>query len=245
MQRINLKFILDPKFDLSVAYQFYRQPIFGGVDFWQQRAVVLHKDLAELKKQFYPKQYLNDYVGHLYQEYVQDFRKRRREIEKLYQTKEGEFFKIVQKIFYQTAWPKGQYRAYLSVFDFGSRFLEERSFQVFMYQTDKQILFNIFHELMHFMFYYYALKKYPKIFNGKSTEDGIFWNLAELFNSVMHTTKDFIKLHGRLTDSVYPDQVKYFPQLKKFWQQTPDLNTWIIESYNILDFPAASRRELY
>ena len=234
MKEFILKFILDSDFDAAVAWRFYRRPRHGGVDFWLTRAIVLHDSLRYLGNRKQPKKFLDSYVNNLYQEHVQDFTRRQLSIVRLFQSKKPSFLKVIKKIFPSDFWLQGRYCAYLSVFDFGARFLKDKSFQLFMYQSDRQTLFNIFHELLHFIFYDYAQTKHPQLFKGKSTEEGILWDLAELFNSVMHDTQDFIRLHGRVVWPVYPSHRCYIEMAKKSWQKYQNIDDWVKSTFDYL-----------
>ncbi len=137
-----------------------------------------------------------NYVDALYARHGVEFKMRAKEIAILYEKKASIFLRETEEIFKSYAWPRGKYIVYLSIFDFCPRFLEEKTFQIFMYDSDEGILFTIAHEMLHFIFYDYCLKRYPAVFRGCDTEEGSFWEVADLFNAVMQRTPSFIKLHG-------------------------------------------------
>lgn len=94
-----------------------------------------------------------------------------------------------------------------------------------MYDNDKGILFTIFHEMLHFIFYDYCSIKYPKIFKNRDTEKGLFWEIAEMFNAVVQQTSAFTKLHGSINDIGYPELKSKFKEAKKAWNG--DVDNWI------------------
>ena len=87
MEKVELRFILEPRVDFKTAWQFYQKPVFGGENLWQQRAILLHDRLKNLKNQPQPKKFLQTYINSLYWQHSSDFLRRLTEIEKLYRHK--------------------------------------------------------------------------------------------------------------------------------------------------------------
>lgn len=233
MKNPRLKFRLNQKLDTEMALDFYNNPVRAGYDFWQS-AVELHDDLAVLKKYKNKKVFITKYLDKLYIEHSDEFEIRTKKIEKIYRKKEKQFFKTTNLIFKKHPWPKGKYICYPSVFSFGPRFLKDKTLQVFLYDTDNLILFTIFHEMTHFIFYDYAFKKYPETLRRLDPDKGVFWTLAEIFNSIMHTTQPFIRLHGKINKPYYPEHKKYLPTLKRHWQKDKDIDKWLVKSLKYL-----------
>lgn len=234
MSNPKLKFQLNQKLDKDLAWEFYHNPHCAGADFWCDRVVQYHDQLAFLDQQTNKHEFLNGYIDELYQNHKKEFEKRAKEIEKLYQTKADLYFKTVAEIFNNHPWPKGKYIAYLSVFAFGPRFLADKTLQVFMYDNDRMVLFTIFHEMLHFIFYDYAIQKYPDKFKNLNTNQGIFWDLAEIFNAILQDTPLFVEVQGKINNMGYPDHKKYIPILKKLWDKEQNIDQWITQAYNKL-----------
>lgn len=188
-----------------------------------------------LDQQINKRKFLNNYIDQLYQDHPKEFEKRIGKIEKLYKTKEDLYFQTVAKIFKNHPWPKGRYIAYLSIFAFGPRFLADKTLQVFMYDNDQMILFTIFHEMLHFIFYDYALQKYPAKFKNLDTNQGMFWDLAEIFNAIIQDTSELIEIHGKINNLGYPDHKKYISVLKRLWQKEQNIDHWIIQALGKLN----------
>lgn len=220
-----LKFKLNSKFDFEIALDFYNNPQCAGVDFWEKGALKYHDELKAIEEIPDKKKFLSNYVVSLYKQHINEFEHRKNEIEALYKREEQKFFYETEKIFKNHLWPKGKYTAYLSIFDFCPRFLDDKTFFVFMYDNDKGILFTIFHEMLHFIFYDYCSIKYPKIFKNQDTEKGLFWEIAEMFNAVVQQTSAFTKLHGSINDIGYPELKSKFKEAKKAWNG--DIDNWI------------------
>lgn len=224
-----LKFKFSPKLDSKIAWGFYNTPEYAGVNFWKKGALQYHDELNAIEKTQRRKLFLSNYVISLYRQHKNEFEHRKKEIEMLYKKEEQKFFRETGKIFKNYPWPSGKYIAYLSIFDFCPRFLEDKTFFVFMYNDDKGIVFTIFHEMLHFIFYDYCLTKHPKVFKSQDTESGRFWEIAELFNAVIQQTPTFKKLHGSIHGSIndvgYPELKSKFKTAKKAWKG--DVDDWI------------------
>jgi hypothetical protein len=217
MNTPNIKFKFSPTRDCEIAWAFYQTPLHGGVNFWQRGALQYHDELDLLVKMKKPKEFLSNYVSDLYKKHQVEFEQRGKEISSLYESQADRFFVEVKKLFKNHPWPKGKYIAYLSIFDFCPRFLDDKTFFVFMYDNDNDILFTIFHEMLHFIFYDYCLKSYPWLGRKLDTERGKFWALAELFNAIIQGTPAFARLHGPRKGIGYPDLTLDFKTAKKAW----------------------------
>ncbi|MBU2025996.1 hypothetical protein KJ912_04670 [Patescibacteria group bacterium] len=220
-----LKFKFDSKLDFEIVWDFYNNPKYAGVDFWEKGALRHHDKLKAIEKKTKKKFFLSNYAKSLYKQHKNEFEHRKKEIEILYKKKEQKFFNETEKIFKNHPWPKGKYIAYLSIFDFCPRFLDDKTFFVFMYDDDNNILMTIFHEMLHFIFYDYCLTKYSRIFKNLSTERGQFWEIAEIFNAVVQQTPVFSKLHGSINDIGYPELKLKAKKAKKAWDG--NINNWI------------------
>lgn len=225
MRTPKLKFRFDAKLDFEIAWDFYNNPKYAGIDFWKKGALRHHDELKFIEKRQMKKVFLSNYVESLYNQHKNEFEHRKKQIEALYKKKEQIFFYETEKILKNHLWPKGKYNAYLSIFDFCPRFIDDKTFFVFMYEDDNNILMTIFHEMLHFIFYDYCLKKYPRVFKKKNTESGSFWELAELFNAVIQQAPAFEKLHGPVGNIGYPTLRSKFGMAKKKWNG--NIDDWI------------------
>ncbi len=168
---------------------------------------------------------IKKYINESYSQNKNILEEKKKEIEKIYKDKEKDFFLLSNLIFKKNSWPEGKYFAYLSIFDFGPRFLEEKSFQVFAFDQEKMILFSIFHEMLHFQFYDYCLKHYPEKFSSLNKKEGSFWEMSEVFNAVVQSVPAFKKLHGKMEKLGYPDHQAKIKLASNFWRGDTDL--WI------------------
>lgn len=206
----------------------------GGVDF---SGCVLGPN-PELKKVLKMRgrkrrEEINKYVDDFYKENQEILEKIIREFSQKWSKVEKEYFALVRDIFNLKQLPNYQYTGYLSIINCGPRFLETKSFQVFYRRLEDSIYVTI-HEILHFFFYDYAIKKYSKIFKKLDPNQGVFWDLAEVFNSVILSEPEFKKIHKQKRDWSYPAHRKYLEDLKKYWKESKDIDIWIKESSNYL-----------
>ncbi len=229
-----IKFIFDQKLDQDLAWEFYSRPKFGGRDFWKERALVHHPNLARMDSAKNPKEFLNRYISEFYSSRSDEIKKLSKKTTQHFNKKQVDFFLAATHIFKNHPWPKKEFAGCFSIFDFCPRFLDWGGFQVFIYDKPNLQLFTIFHEMLHFIFYDFAQQKLPKIFKKMETEKGKFWDLAEVFNAVIQSSNDFIKLHGQIKNIGYPDHESLILQGKGLWEKNPDLNRWIIEMMEVI-----------
>lgn len=229
-----IKFIFDRKLDQDLAWEFYSRPKFGGCDFWKERALVHHPNLAHIDSAKNEKEFLNKYISEFYAIHAGEIQDLGKNTVKYFHQKQADFFSVVTRIFEKHPWPKKEFTGCFSIFDFCPRFLDWGGFQVFIYDKPNLQLFTIFHELLHFIFYDFAQKNFPKKFKNLSTEEGKFWDLAEIFNAVIQNTDSFIKLHGKIKSSGYPNHKNLIIKGKCLWKKNQDLKQWIIEMMKIL-----------
>lgn len=192
---IKLKF--NQKLDQVKAWDFYSKSDFGGCDFWKERALKHHPKLIEIKSAKNPKKFLNGYIIDFYKSKDREIKTLSENTIKYLNQEQDKFFLLVDKLFKGHPWPKKEFVGYFSIFDFCPRFLDSGEFQIFIYDKRNLQFFTIFSELLHFIFYDFAQKKFPET-RKMNTEQGKLWDIAEVFNAVIQNTDDFISLHGKI-----------------------------------------------
>jgi hypothetical protein len=220
-----IKLQFDKELDQDIAWQFYKNPNIGGVDFWQERVVKFHPKLKDVKS----REYLNEYILNYYNKHQKELEKLSKEINLNLKQKQEEFFKSTDKVFNDYPWPSKEIIGNFSIFNFCPRFLEDNEFQVFLYDDKNHQLFTIFHECLHFIFYDYAKKYFPETLSKMDTESGIFWNMAEVFNVVIQDTDDFKSLHGEIKDIKYPEYEDLIKCGINIFNKDKNVHNWIKE----------------
>jgi hypothetical protein len=131
---------------------------------------------------------------------------------------EKDYFLLVDELFNGWNWPKGKYIVYPTIWGMYPRFLEDKTFQIpYKYKKRRYINVIIAHEMLHFIFYDYFYKKYPKY---KSNKYNFFiWNISEIFNCIVQDSPKWLK-NFKVKTMPYPEHIKIINQLKKrFYKQ--------------------------
>ena len=234
----DLKFIVDPKKDIEVYLGFWETG-----KYYKE----VQKDMNRFFYNLYPElNYLknkeNDnkakqrkgvrtFVETFYSQNTDKLENGIKTSNKQWAKEKDKFFKLTDRIFKNTKWPNGGYLAYVTIWGTFPRFLEDKTFCFpYKYKDKKFVLAVSLHEMLHFMFYEYAIKKHSNLFGKLETEQGIFWEIAEIFNSVMHKT-ELEKIHGEISDLTYPHHKKILPHFVKLWHESRDIDEWIIKSF--------------
>ncbi len=124
---------------------------------------------------------------------------------------------MTDEIFSGYKWPKGKYIAYPTIWGMYPRFLDKKTFQ-FPYQNNKPnyIKVIIAHEMLHFIFYDYVYKKFPKLKRCEYNYD--LWNVSEAFNVIIQNSHKWVKLFNQRTVS-YPEHKDLIIKFKKVWRE--------------------------
>lgn len=234
MSNLVIKLKFNQKLDQELAWEFFNNQEIGGCNFWQERALCHHPKLLEIESAENAKVFLNKYIAEFYDSNFDELEKLSKKTSIYLDKSQNDFFKVVDKIFNHYPWPKNKFIGFFSIFDFCPRFLEDGSFQVFLYDNKKTQLFTIFHEMLHFIFYDFAKKTFPKNLKHLNTEEGKFWDLAEVFNAVAQSSGDFTKLHGKIKNLGYPDHKKLINFGKILWKKNPDVKQWIVGMIKVI-----------
>jgi len=205
----------------------------GGLDFSgcvlnpnpELKKVIDKKD-KDIKKE------INKYVNRIYEKKKETLDKKVKEFNQRWGKLEKSYFNLIKDIFKLKTLPNHKYTGYLSIINCGPRFLEDRSFQVF-YKKPNDSMYVTMHEILHFFFYDYVFKNYPK-FRKLDPNKEILWELAEVFNSVILAESEFKKVHKQKRDWSYPAHRKYLKNLKKLWQESKCIDTWINKGFDYL-----------
>ncbi|KKQ81802.1 MAG: hypothetical protein UT05_C0009G0080 [Parcubacteria group bacterium GW2011_GWF2_38_76] len=237
---LNVKFELNKELDKKMAFKFLLSSKVGGGDF-SIGVTRPHPELLGIKEKDKKEatELINEYFDKYYENNVEILEKEKKELKEKWSKIEGKFIIQLNKIFKNPTPPEGKYIGYLSTIDCNPRFLNDKTFQVFRHRgmppdfmATQEI---VMHEILHFFFYDYAVKKYPEIFDGLDMNKGIFWKLAELFNDVIISLPEFVELHKITKVGVYPDHKKYVEPMKNIWNNNPDIDKWIIKAYEYLN----------
>lgn len=222
-----LKFRLNKTLDKEVCFAFLNHKK-GGLDFGKD-IVKVHPSLASVKDLWTDeqKQAIGQYVDQFYQKHQNQLEKARQEFEKEWKEKASKFFKAIDQVFNQYPWPKGPYFGYISIFPCGPRFLKEKSFQVFYLRRPR--LRPVSHEVLHFLFYDYIEKNFPK----ENSSSEAVWVLSEIVNTLILDSPQFREIIGVSHLHPYSAQKELLARLKPLWQEN-NLRSFLKKSFPLV-----------
>lgn len=233
-----LNFLIDPQRDKEVFKGFLKSSEFFDNAIYLEKG--FFKPYPKLKeiiesaegKEFAERRVFN-FVKNIYKE-EKEMGSRVDKVKKEWLKNEEEFFEKTANIFKDHPWPEGKYFAYATVWSIYPRYLKPKEFTFPYSTTDNDALRVIMHEMLHFIFYDYAIKKHPEKFKDLDTNRGLFWDLSEIFNAVILYTPTFIELHGKKklsSDSIDPEHEKHLEYFKDLWNKEKDIGTWLTKGY--------------
>ncbi len=233
MRSLTITFALNKELDKKMTRAFLQVKA-SGVDFGQG-IISLHPALAETRNVSEEglKQIVNQYIDTFYEQNDQILQACVSQMHTDWQQDEKQFIEQLDKLFHHLQVPEGKYIGYLSICNCNPRFLENKTFQVF-YKHPSGSNYITAHEVLHFFFYDYVGKKYPNLFETLDPNSGIYWDLAELFNAVIMSSPDFISKAYSQNTKPYPNHVQYFSTLKAFWDEDPNIDSWVPKSYEYI-----------
>lgn len=228
---IKLKFKISQPKDLSSFFSFlFERQYDNGRNFnWAVlkyhpffKNILKENDFKISKKQ------VSEYIKDYYKQHDEEIKSNVESFSQSWKKIENDFLELTAKLFSGQSWPNGKYIAYLTIWRMYPRFLEDKTFQIpYLSQKKKTINLVIAHELLHFMFYAYFLKKYPKYRSHKY--DFFVWHVSEIFNSIILKQPEWKKLlkHNNLD---YPEHTEIINKFDNKNLSTLDLiNKIIIE----------------
>lgn len=232
---LDIKFQLNKDLDEEMAFVFTEETDrIGGVDF-SKGVTSIHPELEIVKKmnEVDKGKFIVEYFDKYYENNKEELEKDLLNFKNNWEKIENDFTIQLNKIFKNPIKPEGKWIGYLSIINCNPRFLDSKTFQIF-YKHSSGSNGVVVHEILHFFFYDYAIKKFNNIFGSLDTDNGIFWMLAELFNDVIQAVPSFTELQDDVKVFGYPDHVKYQEYLRRIWSDEPDIDIWIPKAYEYL-----------
>lgn len=157
------------------------------------------------------KKQISEYIKDYYQQNSKEIESNLKIFSQSWKKIESNFLELTNKLFPGQSWPSGKYIAYLTIWRMYPRFLNDKTFQI-PYSSKKKGAINLIiaHELLHFIFYAYFLKKYQKYRSHKY--DFFVWHVSEIFNSIILKRPEWKKIL-KYNNSDYPEHRKIISKL--------------------------------
>lgn len=214
-----IKFFIKPQKDIYNAYNFLMGEKDSCTSFFPlELQYIFKKDFSLLEQ----KKIIKEYTENIYKYKAEEIHEGVKFVEREWRKKERSFFEFVDKIFKNHPWPKGKYIGYVSIFRLFPRYIDEKIFFFpysikGFYPTPTQI---IAHEMLHFLFYDFIEKKYPK----KDLDSKYIWKISEAFNTVIETWEPYKKEMGIVCNVLsYTECEDIFFKMKKQWLEKSDI----------------------
>ena len=220
-----LKFNLNYKKDISAFFSFLKDAQFDNgrsLDWAIFTPYPFFKKYQNETTIKIPKKQLELFVKEIYKKNKKLATKNINEYKKDWEKTNNKFYTLVDTLFNKHPWPLGKYTAYLTIWGMFPRFLEDKTFLLpYKYKNKKYINVIIAHEMLHFIFYDYFYKKYPKFNYGKY--NFFVWNVSEIFNSVIQNSPEWLKVFKEKTMD-YPEHEKIIKSLSKKYYKREKFN---------------------
>ena len=224
-----VKFDLNKDLDIQVLPEFLKVSG-GGIDF-SQSIYKYHPDLKSIRKEYFV--LLNEYVETFYKNHLTELQNKVNHLQKDWNVIEDRFVKECENIFNDNSLRNHEYTGYLSILPCNPRFLEKNMFQIFY--LEKSSLGVTSHELLHFMFYQYTSTRLQNITNGLNPNDGIWWDVSEIFNNTVLSSTDLVNILGSDAEIPYPNHIKYLQKSKELFDSRKDIEMYIKDLFKLLE----------
>lgn len=130
---------------------------------------------------------------------------------------EMRFYKLVDVLFENRKWPSLKYIAYGTIWSMFPRFLEQNAFQIpYKHRLPKYVPVIIAHELLHFIFFDYFYKRFPKY--KKEKYQFFVWHVSEVFNSIVQNSPPWVKLFKQIPMD-YPEHEQILKKIGRYFQK--------------------------
>jgi hypothetical protein len=225
----DLKIELDMGLDQWTGNTFLS---FDEKDIFSNSILRDHPNLTECKSidKETRKECINNYVSGYYIEHQKELDRATETCKKHWLEVSSKFFDLADKLFSENGngytWLDGPYACYLSIFNCNPRFIKNKYFQAF-YKHKETVNYVCMHEFLHFAFYEYMERVFPKDFK-RLGEDGM-WKLSEIFNDVVLRQPDFVDVTKQSNPAFYAEKKEDLDRYITIWESNPEVNLFVKE----------------
>lgn len=219
-----IKFKIDVQKDIQSLSAFVAQADFdnGRSLRWAifNKHPVLRKAIK--KGKIIDKAFADEYVRSIYRKNKEVASKNMQRYKHDWRKKEKVFFAMTDEIFNDFPWPTGKYIAYTTIWGMFPRFLDDKTFQVpVKYRSRRYIPVTIAHEMLHFRFYAYVQKNYPRY---RDPEHNFFlWHISEIFNILIINSPAWLAVFKK-KNIPYPEHRRIIAELRKKYEKQSSFN---------------------
>lgn len=215
-----VKFKIDAQKDMQSLSAFVDQSVLDNGRSLQWAVFKKHPLLRKAIKdgKIIDQTFAEKYVAAIYRKNKKTAARNMRHYERDWKKKKEVFFKMTDDIFQDFPWPKGKYIAYTTIWGMFPRFLDDKTFQVPMkYRRKRYIPVTIAHEMLHFRFYAYVEKHYPRYRDPE--RNFLLWHISEIFNILVINSPAWQKIFG-IKNIPYPEHRKIIAELREKYRES-------------------------
>jgi len=193
----DVKFLVESEKDISIYFVFEKEAeVFNKWSIIEKYFFKKHpkiKSLKRTKEKKAKEKFLKNYVIDHYKFRNILIKERVKETEERWKKVEQKFFSLVNGLFQKHPWPRGNYKAFVTIWSIFPRDIRKKTFQ-FPYKGEgfKKVEAIIAHEMLHFIFYDYLFRYFPKY--KKFQYSYSVWVLSEAFNEAIMTESEWKKI---------------------------------------------------
>lgn len=207
---------LNKQLDKEV-YLAFHDAVVGGADFGKK----IKKNHPNIALDNY-----NKYIDDFYNENDSELERVLKDTELCFNEIRQILFLELQKYFGYD-YSKKNYTCFLSIFNCNTRYLESSTFQVYYKRSHDMRKEVIAHEVTHFTFYDFCTMIGIK-------NDGILWELSEIFNVLFLNLPSLQKAIGAEELLFYPALEGKLKGIRKMWEKQPQAEQFIVASMQYL-----------
>lgn len=216
-----IKFIVDKNKDFLTFKTFIKESKYGNSSLIECAFFFFFPELKKYIKKEEKNGYfcvtdikaIKEFIDQKYEKNAQLIKKNIKVRKFAWEKKENIYYELVKELFDEKYWPKGKYIAYSTIWGVYPKFLKEKTFQIPVIKMNKEFAVSVIaHEMLHFVFYNYFLKNYPK-YNIKNNSFFI-WNVSEAFNEIVQNQPKWLKKF-RLGCDIYGGRKLIVKKLQK------------------------------
>lgn len=215
-----IEFKINKELDKEICSDYIELKI-GDYDFGYDRIISIHPKLTNIAKfsQGQRKIELDQYINKYYLENKKEISDSLKKIENIWKKVEKQFFEELGVLFGVNDFYKNKIVCNISIFKCGVIDDNRDAFQIWYDINKEDVVRHIAHEILHFYYYFYCLKK-------GEVEVANNWDFSEIFNVVVLNTDKFQKIL-KMKDEGYEIHEKYFPKFTKLWEDSKNIDEYV------------------
>ncbi len=225
MNKLDLKYEIDPESDAKVISSFLRLDEKAGSQFKAQ----VSRDLEGITEKSSDEEILK-LVKAIYEKEIQTIESFCQKALDDWNHIQPQFCAAIQQLF-KTNFHDYDVLFMPSIVELGPRWLDEKWFMI--WYRYKQTLDSFMHELTHFYFFDYVDLHIPEL-RGLNKKDGSLWDVSEIFNNVVLMSEPFVTLLNGDKEIPYPAHLKYLDQANQLYKQKKSTPSFIHELYDLV-----------